>query len=45
MTTSIAILALFVIRLAVPIAALFIVGEWLSRVSSDSPFPRKNQRS
>lgn len=45
MTTSIAMLALFVIRLAVPIAALFIIGEWLSRLESDSPFPRKNRRS
>ena len=40
MNASIAILALFVIRLATPIVTLFIIGEWLSRRETTSRFSR-----
>ncbi len=42
MNTSIAMIILFVVRLAVPVVILFIVGEWLSRRESVSPFPQKD---
>ena len=42
MNTSIAILVLFVIRLAIPVVALFIIGEWLSKLEDVSAFPRNN---
>lgn len=42
MNTSIAILVLFVIRLAIPVVVLFIIGEWLSKLEDVSAFPREN---
>ena len=45
MNTSIAMLILFVIRLAVPVVILFAVGEWLSRSDGVSSFPRKDEIS
>lgn len=45
MNTSIAMLILFVVRLAVPVVILFVVGEWLSRREGVAPFPRKDEIS
>jgi len=42
MNTSIAMIILFLVRLAVPVVILFIVGEWLSRRESVLPFPQKD---
>lgn len=41
MNTSIAMLAFFVVRLAIPIVILFIAGEWLSRRENIPPFPEE----
>ncbi len=42
MNASIAMLILFVIRLAAPIVVLFIFGEWLSKREDGLAFPGKN---
>ena len=42
MNTSIAMLALFVIRLAIPFVILFVAGEWLSRREHAAPLSRNS---
>jgi len=42
MNTSIAMIALFVIRLAIPVVTLFIVGEWLSKRENAARFSHKS---
>ena len=42
MNSSIAMLAMFTLRLAVPFVILFIVGEWCSRRANAAPHSPKS---
>jgi len=45
MDVAVAMLALFVLRLAFPVIALLAVGEWLSRREDAPPPPQKEIHS